>query len=611
MSTGSLATALGPALAAAFERKGYGELTAVQAKVLDPSLAGRDLRITSQTGSGKTIAIGIALREEVGKPAPSKKGVARPRAIVVAPTRELARQVEEELTWLYADLGARVASTTGGASYREEHRALSAGPAVVVGTPGRLLDHLNRKSVDPADVSAIVLDEADRMLDLGFREELEAILESLPGEHRTHLVSATFPRDVRALADRVQNDAAHVEGTRLGSANTDIKHVIHLVHPREKLGAIVNLLLATPEAQTLVFARTRADVADIADELDKAGFRVGALSGELEQAARNRALSAFKRGDMQALVATDVAARGIDVQDIARVIHVDVPTNADAYTHRSGRTGRAGRQGTSSLLVPPSALKQAVSILARAGAAHTIEPMPSAEDIRRAADDRLFAELTAEDGAETPIDERTACLAARVLESGDVARTVGRLLLRSRGPGRTEPRELTPVALHQNRGQDDRRPRSGGPRDDARERRPRAARADSPEDWVRFRVTWGQAQGADSRRLLAMVCRRGGIEGKAVGAIRVERDYSVVNVAATEAPSFALLAAKPDPRDPRIKIELFRDQPPRRAGANKSPAHPQPKSRMPENRPRFAGPGKRERPPAGDPKKFRATRDKR
>jgi hypothetical protein len=155
---------------------------------------------------------------------------------------------------------------------------------VVVGTPGRLLDHLNRKSVDPAEVSAIVLDEADRMLDLGFREELEAILDSLPGEHRTHLVSATFPRDVRALADSVQSDAAHVEGTRLGSPNTDIKHVIHLVHPREKLGAIVNLLLATPEAQTLIFARTRADVADIADELDKAGFRVGALSGELEQA---------------------------------------------------------------------------------------------------------------------------------------------------------------------------------------------------------------------------------------------------------------------------------------------------------------------------------------
>jgi ATP-dependent RNA helicase DeaD len=616
MSAPILATVLEPALAAAFERKGYGELTPVQAKVLDPTLAGRDLRITSQTGSGKTIAIGLALRAEIAEPSPSKKGVARPRAIVVAPTRELARQVEEELTWLYEGLGARVASTTGGASFRDEHRALAAGPAVVVGTPGRLLDHLNRKSVDPAEVSAIVLDEADRMLDLGFREELEAILESLPGEHRTHLVSATFPRDVRALADRVQSDAAHVEGTRLGSANTDIKHVIHLVHPREKLGAIVNLLLATPDAQTLIFARTRADVADIAEELDKAGFRVGALSGELEQAARNRALSAFKRGDMRALVATDVAARGIDVQDIARVIHVDVPTNADAYTHRSGRTGRAGRQGTSSLLVPPAALKQAVRILARAGVAHTIEPMPSAEAIRRAADDRLFAELTrAADDAEAAMDERTTALAARLVEGGDVVRTVGRLLLRARGPERTEPRDLTPIAPQQNRPSDDRRPRAGAPREDTRERRPRAARADSPEDWVRFRVTWGEGQGADSRRLLAMVCRRGAIEGKAVGAIRVERDYSVVNVATSEAPGFARLAAKPDPRDPRIRIELYRDHPPARTGAapkgTAQAAHEKPKARGADGRPRFDGPGKRAPARDHNSRKFKATRDKR
>src|SRR5262249_7317692 len=151
------------------------------------------------------------------------KGVARPRALVVAPTRELARQVEEELTWLYADARVRVASVTGGASYRDEHRALAANPTVVVGTPGRLLDHLDRRAIDAELVSAVVLDEADRMLDLGFREELESILKSIPAGHRTHLVSATFPKDVSALANRVQRDAVHVEGTRLGTANADIE----------------------------------------------------------------------------------------------------------------------------------------------------------------------------------------------------------------------------------------------------------------------------------------------------------------------------------------------------------------------------------------------------
>jgi ATP-dependent RNA helicase DeaD len=575
MSESTLASELDPALAAAFARKGYEELTAVQAKMLDPALAGRDLRITSQTGSGKTIAIGLAIRAEIAEPAPAKKGIARPRALVVAPTRELARQVEQELTWLYEDLGARVASTTGGASYREEHRALAAGPVVVVGTPGRLLDHLNRKSIDTAGVAAIVLDEADRMLDLGFREELEAIFETLPEEHRTHLVSATFPADVRALADRVQHGAAHVEGTRLGSANTDIDHVIHLVHPREKLGALVNLLLASPEAQTLVFAKTRADVADIAAELDRAGFRVGALSGDLDQAARNRALGAFKRGDLQALVATDVAARGIDVQDIARVVHVDVPTNADSYTHRSGRTGRAGRRGTSALLVPPAGMRQVLRVLERARVSHKIAPIPSADAIRRAADDRLYAELTTAEVEGAQVNERFRALAERLVESGDVTRTVERLLQRTRGPEGAEPRSLTDVTANTKPGarQHERRP----PAEDGerpQRRGARAARPDNDEDWVRFRVTWGHVQGADTRRLLAMMCRRGGIDGKDVGAIWVEQNFSIVSVAAGVAADFAERAQKPDPRDPRVKVEPFRESPSRAAGARGAGPHP-------------------------------------
>jgi ATP-dependent RNA helicase DeaD len=613
MSAPDLASSLGPALAAAFARKGYDELTAVQAKVLDPALAGRDLRITSQTGSGKTIAIGLALRDEVATPAPAKKGIARPRAIIVAPTRELARQVEEELTWLFEDVGARVASTTGGASYREEHRALAAGPAVVVGTPGRLLDHLNRKSIDTSQVSAIVLDEADRMLDMGFKEELDAIIDTLPEEHRTHLVSATFARDVRALADRVQAEAAHVEGTRLGSANTDIEHVIHLVHPREKVGAIVNLLLSAPDAQTLIFARTRADVSEIAEELDQAGFRVGALSGELDQAARSRALSGFKRGDVQALVATDVAARGIDVQDIARVIHVDVPTNADAYTHRSGRTGRAGRRGVSVLLVPPSAVRQATRILAQLKVPFTTLPMPTADEIRHATDDRLFAELTAEVDGEPEIDERVARLAARLVEAGHVDRALVRLLQRTRGPERVEPRQLTPIAPRDTRAAPEPRGAARGGRYEPKGAGPgagagRTAHTRRPQngEWVTFRVTWGERQGADSRRLLAMMCRRGGIDGKAVGAIRVDHDHSLVDVASDVATDFASQASKPDPRDPRVRITPQVDGPPPRARAPRAFDGPPPRNAAPRA---FDGPPTRER--AGGPRKFKASRGKK
>ena len=421
MADDSLSELLGPALFGAFERQGYTTLTLVQRAVLAPACAQRDLRISSQTGSGKTLAVGFALRDVVAEAA-AARGAARPRALVVTPTRELAKQFEAELAWLYADLGARVVSVIGGGNYRDERRALAGGPAVVVGTPGRLLDHLNRGAIEATDLQAVVLDEADRMLDLGFREELEAILAFAPEGHRTHLVSATFPREVRALADRVQDNPVHVEGTKLGEANTDIEHIIHLVLPKERVDAIVNLLLSTPGAAALVFVRTRADVGDLAEALHTAGFRVNALSGEMEQPERTRALAAFKRGAIDALVATDVAARGLDV-DVARVIHAEPPTDADAYTHRSGRTGRAGRKGTSSVLVTPTSLPRTTQLLRRAGVRYRLEPVPTAETIRAAREERVFLELTADreaDEGAPPLEPspRAIALAKRICEAG-------------------------------------------------------------------------------------------------------------------------------------------------------------------------------------------------
>ncbi|HEY1957439.1 MAG TPA: DEAD/DEAH box helicase [Polyangiaceae bacterium] len=526
---------LRPAFAGALEKKGFKELTSVQRAVLDPALAGRDLRITSQTGSGKTVAIGLVVADSLTPAPTAKTGIAQPTVIVVTPTRELAKQVEEELAWLYAPVRASVTSVTGGASIRDERRALAAGPNVVVGTPGRLLDHLTRGSIDATRVDAMVLDEADRMLDLGFRDDLLAILDHAPKEHRTHLVSATFPRDVRALADRVQRDPAHVEGTKLGTANTDIEHVIHVVDSRQRLDAIVNLLLATPDAQTLVFARTRADVAHIARDLEHAGFSVASLSGEMEQPARNRALAAFKRGALHALVATDVAARGIDVQDIARVIHAEAPSDADSYTHRSGRTGRAGRKGTSSILVTPGSLGRATSLLKRAGVRYRIEPIPTADMIRTTADERLFEELTQNEEFE---DERAWALAKRISKTDKPTRALARLLARVRGAGPAEPREVRPIAAPPERH-----------RDHERERR-----RDEPTSWASFRVSWGQEHGADARRLLAMLCRRGNVRGSDIGAIRVLRSFSTVNVAADVAESFFRSAQEPDPRNPRVTI---------------------------------------------------------
>ena len=545
MNAPSFEDLVGPALASALEKRGFSALMPVQQAMLAPELAGRDLRVSSQTGSGKTVAIGLAIRQLAEGPSPAENGIARPRALVVVPTRELAKQVDEELTWLYAPLHARVASATGGTNVRDERRAFASGPAVVVGTPGRLLDHLDRGSINPADLGAVVLDEADRMLDLGFRDELEAILKHAPPGHLTHLVSATFPRDVLSLANRVQKDPAHIEGTPLGTANADIDHIVHLVAQHDRIAAIINLLLATPGAQTLVFARTRADVAQITSELAEAGFDVRALSGEMEQGERNRALAAFKRGNLHALVATDVAARGIDVQDIARVVHAEPPTDADSYTHRSGRTGRAGKKGTSSVMVSPAGLARVSQLLRRAGVRFRVEPIPTAAEIRRVSDERVLAELTAEEEPGTEIDPRFAEIAARLASTGDVARTIARLLAKAHVAAGPQPREVRSMAapIERDRPLRPARPADGGPR----QREPEGG-------WVPFRFTWGKEHGADPRRLLAMACRRGGIRAGDIGAIQVGRTHSVVNVAGAVAAGFARAAAEHDPRDPRVTI---------------------------------------------------------
>jgi ATP-dependent RNA helicase DeaD len=547
-----LARIVGPALASALAAKGYDTLTAVQEAVLDEALEGRDLRITSQTGSGKTIAIGFAVRDLLDDLTAQYGGAARPRVLILAPTRELAKQVADELAWLYAPLRVRVAAVTGGAGYLDQKRALSSNPAVLVATPGRLRDALERGKIDPSSLAAVVLDEADSMLDLGFRDDLDAILARLPAERRSHLVSATFSRDVVSLADRFQKDPVHVEGTRLGEAHADIEHVVHLVEPAQRVDALVNLLLSDEDAKSLVFARTRADVARIAGELAEAGFVVRTLSGEMEQPERDRALAAFRQGGVQALVATDVAARGIDVRDIARVIQIEPPTDVETYTHRSGRTGRAGKQGTSVLFVTPSHYPGIARGLARAKIAHRVEPIPRPEAIQRAREERLVLWLAREGDGET-IDPHAISIAERIVKSGALVSAVARLVVKAGLHGPTKAREVRAIAP---------------PRDDRHEPRgPRATpgKAKRPaegRDWVTFRVTWGGQHGADPRRLLAVACRRGGIKGSDVGAIRVEADHSLIDVARDVAEGFETAAVRPDPRDPRVRIMRASETPP-------------------------------------------------
>ena len=575
--------ALSPAIAAALTSRGFTALTTVQEAVLDPALAGRDLRISSQTGWGKTVAVGLVLvqgleaavkeRAEAAAAAPAAApGPCRPAALLVAPTRELAAQLQKELSWLYQPIGVRVAAVVGGTSYGGELRSLRAGPLVIVGTPGRLLDHLERGSIDPSAAFSVVLDEADQMLDLGFRDELEAILGKTPPERRTHLVSATFPREVLSLANRYQRNAADVQGTQRGEANEDITHIAHMVRSGERDAVLVNLLLLAPGERTLVFVRTRADAADIADRLANRGFGARALSGEMEQWERTKTLDAFRNGNISTLVATDVAARGLDVPDVSRVIHADPPNDPEAFTHRSGRTGRAGRKGTSIVLLPPSAREGVGRLFRRARVEGTFLPAPTVADVLRAADDRLIAELTAAPAEDAKEDARLRGLADRLLATEDPAKLVTALLARARHTGACAPETVTPVVLHAQaqrpqsydrggpmRGDGQGYDRGGPMRGDGplRGNDRGAGHAPTHLGFVPFRVTWGERHGADPRRVLALVCRRGGIQGNQVGAIRIGEVESTFEVAAPVAAEFAELVRKPDTRDPRIRIEAL------------------------------------------------------
>ncbi len=280
--------------------------------------------MSAQTGSGKTVAFGLALAPRLLGDAERFEKAGAPRALIVTPTRELAQQVHRELAWLYAETGARLATCVGGMDPRREQHALAHGVHVVVGTPGRLCDHLERGALVLARIEAVVLDEADEMLDMGFREDLERLLDAAPTERRTLMFSATIPKQIATLAKRYQKGALRIATSGEGDRHRDIEyHAIPIV-PRERDLAVVNLLRYYDAPGALVFCATRDGVTRLAANLSERGFAVAALSGELSQRERNQALQALRDGRARVCVATDVAARGLDLPDLGLVIHAEV-----------------------------------------------------------------------------------------------------------------------------------------------------------------------------------------------------------------------------------------------------------------------------------------------
>lgn len=560
-----------PALAEALAARGYDALTPVQRAVLEPDMAGRDALVSARTGSGKTVAFGLAIARTLMGDADKFERAGAPVALVVAPTRELALQVHRELEWLYAPAGAVLASCVGGMDPRAERRALDRGAHIIVGTPGRLRDHIERRALDMNSLRAVVLDEADEMLDLGFREDLEFILGSAPEDRRTLLFSATVPRGIAALAGKFQNNAIRVQTAEEKSPHVDIDYRAYLVAPSDRENAVYNLLRLHDAESALVFCATRAGVGHLTARFANRGFPVVALSGELSQTERTHALQAMRDGRARVCVATDVAARGIDLPGLELVIHADLPTNAETLLHRSGRTGRAGRKGTCALIVPVKGRRRAESLIHQAGVQATWAPPPGVAEILTNDDARILSDP----GLIEPVTEDETAMVAALLEKHGPDQ-VGAALLRRLRAGMAAPEELIDVANVSSA--------------------PRAPRAPFGAS-VWFELSVGRAQRAEPRWLLPMLIEAGKVGRDDVGAIRILDTESYVQISAARADDF-VAALGPDGLMEKGVRARRSDGPPAGSERFSGGARPSSGDRRPPNR--GAGPGGPKRRPPRD-----------
>ena len=506
-------TSLPPLLAEALSARGYAAPTPVQAAVLEPEAEGRDLVVSAQTGSGKTVAFGLAMAPQLLGPNGSMSFIREPLALVIAPTRELALQVSRELIWLYGKAGARIATCVGGMDASKERRNLAQGAHIVVGTPGRLRDHLERGALDLSALKVAVLDEADEMLDMGFREDLEEILDATPQERRTLLFSATMPKPIVALAKRYQKDALRISTVGEDRGHGDISYQAMAVAPADIENAVVNILRLHEAETAMLFCATRDNVRRLHASLIERGFDAVALSGEHSQNERNAALQALRDRRARVCVATDVAARGIDLPTLSLVVHVELPRDAETLQHRSGRTGRAGKKGTAVLIVPYPRRKRVDMMLRGARIAAEWVKAPTPEDIRRGDRERLLAALL----EPVEVDEEDRALAERLLAERS-PEEIAAALVRAHRAKMPAPEEMLDA--------------SDAPQ---RQEGPRAGF----EDTIWFRMDIGRRHNADPRWLLPLLCRRGHITRTEIGAIRIAAGETMFEVPRAAAARFA------------------------------------------------------------------------
>jgi len=535
---------LSPVLAAAVAALGYEEPTDIQREAIPSLLAGRDVFGQAATGTGKTAAFALPMLQRIG---PSSDGARKIRGLILVPTRELAMQVAEAVHRYGRSLGTQVLPIYGGQAMSQQLRALKRGVDVVVATPGRALDHIRRGTLALDVVQMLVLDEADEMLDMGFAEDLEAILAAVPAERQTALFSATMAQAIRAISSRHLRDPVRITIARehLAKGETPrVREVAYIVQRRHKVAALARVLDMEAPTSIIVFCRTRTEVDELTETLGGRGYRAEALHGGLSQEQRDRVMRRFRDGASELLVATDVAARGLDIEHVSHVVNFDVPQSPDAYIHRIGRTGRAGREGVAITLAEAREHRLLRNIEQATKRKISIESVPTVHDLRtrrlevtRSSIEELLVsgKLDGYRGVVESLAEQYDVLdvAAAAVKLADEAGESGAAAAEEEIPNVAPPRR------DERSGRGD-RPRATARRE-VRERRPPTggdrpprerggARRRDGGDVTRLYVALGRNAGVRPADLVGAIANEAGIDSRDIGAIEITDRFSLVEV---------------------------------------------------------------------------------
>ena len=532
------------ALAEAMINRGYEKLTPVQEEVIKKSYSGLDLLVSAQTGSGKTIAFGFSIVENILGQETNFKNLKLPQALIIVPTRELALQVKNELTWLLESCDAKIISCVGGMDIRAEKRNLEMKPNIVVGTPGRLRDHIESNKLKLKEIKTVVLDEADEMLDMGFKEDLEAILDTTPSEKQTLMFSATVPKAIANLAKGYQKDSVRISIGKSNSQHIDIEYKAFKIVSSDQENAIINTLRYYEATNSIIFCATRMAVNHMTSRLTNRGISAVALSGELSQNERNMALQAMRSSKARVCVATDVAARGLDLPNLDLVIHADIPRTSDTLLHRSGRTGRAGRKGVCVILVPQNRNRNAERLFGQANIKPDWTLPPSREEILSEDKKRILENKIFDDPIETEEQEFVDELISKN-SINQLAAAYYRLVSKDL----SVPEDLK------------------NPSD----KRNTNSKNSTFTKSIWFELSVGRDDTAEPRWLVAMLCKAGNLSKRDIGSIKIQTKVTYVEISEQTSNSLLEFVNNKKPIERHIMVKLLKE-PPKLDGANSQPS---------------------------------------